>query len=82
MGNVQDVAIGLSRTFLDLAGFHIYNSGTLCLAIGGDAIPQLNAGTLSVIVGSLGNILEDRKAPLTLVLRPQTPLTFTVGEGT
>jgi hypothetical protein len=81
MGNVQDVAIGLSRTFLDLAGFHVYNSGTLCLDIGGSAIPQLNSGTLSVIVGSLGNIIEDRKAPLELVLRPQTPLTFTVGAG-
>ncbi len=81
MGNLQDVAIGLSRTFLDLVGFHIYNSGTLCLAIGGDALPQLNAGTLSVIVGSLGNVIEDRKAPLTLVLRPQTPITFTVGAG-
>ncbi len=81
MGNVQDVAIGLSRTFLDLVGFHVYNGGTLCLDIGGNALPQLNAGTLSVIVGSLGNIIEDRKAPLELVLRPQTPLTFTVGAG-
>ena len=81
MGNIQDVAIGLSRTFLDLVGFHVYNSGTLCLDIGGNAMPQLNAGTLSVIVGSLGNIIEDRKAPLTLVLRPQTPLTFTIGAG-
>ncbi|MCU1280393.1 MAG: hypothetical protein JWM53_3939, partial [bacterium] len=81
MGHIQDVASGLSRTFLDLMGFHIYNSGTLCLAIGGDAVPQLNAGTLSVIVGSLGNVIEDRKAPLELVLRPQTPLTFTIGAG-
>jgi MYXO-CTERM domain-containing protein len=82
MGNVQDVAIGLSRTFLDLAGFHIYNSGTMCLAIGGSAIPQLNAGTLSVIISSLGNIIDDRKAPLALVLRPQTPINFTIGAGT
>jgi hypothetical protein len=81
-GATEDVAIGISRTFLDLAGFHIYNSGTLCLAIGGDAIPQLNAGTLSVIISSLGNILDDRKAPLALVLRPQTPLNFTIGAGT
>ena len=80
-GNLRDVAIGVSRTFLDLAGFHIFNSGTLCLAIGGSALPQLNAGTLSVIVGSLGNILEDRKGPLALVLRPQTPISFTLGAG-
>jgi MYXO-CTERM domain-containing protein len=81
MGNLQDVAIGISRTFLDLAGFHIYNSGTMCLHIGGSTIPQLNGGTLSVLIGSLGNILEDRKAPLALVLRPQTPLNFTIGAG-
>ena len=62
MGNTQDLAIGLSRTFLDLAGFHIFNSGTLCLDIGGGAIPQLNAGTLSVIVQSMGNLLDDRTA--------------------
>ncbi len=81
-GATEDVAIGISRTFLDLAGFHIYNSGTLCLTIGGSSIPQLNAGTLSVIIGSLGNILEDRKGPLAMVLRPQTPLNFTLGAGT
>ncbi len=81
MGMTQDVALGISRTFLDLAGFHLYNSGTLCLAIGGSAIPQLNAGTIAVVVGSLGNIIEDRKAPLALVLRPQTPLSFTIGAG-
>jgi hypothetical protein len=81
MGNTQDLAIGLSRTFLDLVGFHIFNSGTLCLDIDGSAIQQLNAGTLSVIVPSLSNILEDQTGPLKLVLRPQTPLTFTIGAG-
>jgi MYXO-CTERM domain-containing protein len=81
-GNLEDVAIGISRTFLDLAGFHIYNSGTMCLHVGGSSLPQLNAGTVSVLIGSLGNIIEDRKAPLSLMLRPQTPLTFTVGAGT
>jgi hypothetical protein len=82
MGATQDVAIGLSRTYLNLLGFHLYNSGTLCLHINGTAIPQLNAGTLSLVIGSLGNILEDKKAPLELVLRPQTPLIFTIGAGT
>ena len=32
-GKIQDVGIGLSRTFLDLIGFHVYNSGTLCLDV-------------------------------------------------
>ncbi len=79
---VQDVALGISRTFLDLTGFHTFNSGTLCLAVKGDTIPQLNAGTLAVVVGSLGDIIEDKKAPLALALRPQTPLTFKIGTGT
>ena len=81
-GATKDLAIGLSRTFLDLAGFHIYNSGTLCLAISGSVLAQLNAGTVSVIVPSLGNILENRKSPLALVIRPEQPLVFTLGAGT
>jgi hypothetical protein len=77
-----DVAIGVSRTFFDLAGFHIYNSGTLCLSVGGGAIPQLNGGTLAIIVNSLDKLIENKKAPLALVVRPQVPLNFTIGAGT
>ncbi|MSP63835.1 MAG: hypothetical protein EXR72_26515 [Myxococcales bacterium] len=81
MGKTKDLAIGMSRTFLDLAGFHLYNSGTLCLAISGGVLAQLNAGAVSVIVPSLSNILENRKGPLALAVRPQQPLVFTLGEG-
>ncbi|HEX2569406.1 MAG TPA: hypothetical protein VH877_07585 [Polyangia bacterium] len=79
---VQDLAIGLSRTFLDLAGFHFFNSGGLCLAVGGPQLAQLNAGTVSLLIPSLGNIVENRRAPLYLSLRPTTPLQFTLGAGT
>lgn len=79
---VQDLAIGLSRTFLDLAGFHFFNSGGMCLAVGGPQLAQLNAGTVSLLVPSLGNIIENRRAPLYLSLRPTTPLRFTIGAGT
>lgn len=79
---VQDLAIGLSRTFLDLAGFHFFNSGGMCLAVGGPQLAQLNAGTVSLLVPSLGNIVENRRAPLYLSLRPTTPLRFTLGAGT
>lgn len=82
MGNTQDLAIGVSRTFLDLAGFHLYNSGTLCLSISGGVLSALNAGTLQVLVPSLSNILENKKAPVAIVLRPQQPLMFTLGTGT
>jgi hypothetical protein len=81
-GMLQDVAIGLSRTYLNLLGFHFYSSGTLCLDVDGAAIPQLNAGTISLLIQSLGNIVEDKKSPLQLVLRPQTPIVFTIGAGT
>ena len=54
MGNVQDIGIGISRTFLDMTGFHLFNSGTLCLAIGqsalGAAAGMLNVGTLSALM--------------------------------
>ena len=81
MGNTQDIALGLSRTFLDLTGFHVYNSGTLCLSISGGSLAALNAGALAVLVPSLGNIITDKKAPLAIVLRPEQPLTFTIGAG-
>ncbi len=81
-GKVQDVAIGISRTFLDLAGFHAFHSGTLCLGLSGNAVKSFNAGALSVVMPSLTNLLGGRKAPLALALRPETAPTFTLGEGT
>ncbi len=81
-GAQQDLAIGISRTFFDLLGFHLYNSGSLCLNIDGGSLKQLNGGALSLIAPSLSNILSDPMAPLQLVLRPQQPLIFTFGTGT
>ena len=81
-GNVRDVLLGVSRTYFDLIGFHLYNSGSLCLHVDGSAIPQLSVGTFGVLVPSLSNIALDPKAPLQLVLRPQKPVSFTLGEGT
>ncbi len=81
-GALQDLAIGVSRTFLDLVGFHLFSSGSLCLTIDGSGLPQLNGGTLSLLAPSLASIIEDPRAPLSLVLRPQQPLIFTLGTGT
>lgn len=81
MGETTDLAMGLSRSFFDLLAYHIYNSGTLCLSVNGSAIPQLNAGTLAVIIGSLSKIAEDGTAPLSLVVRPQQPPAFSFGLG-
>jgi hypothetical protein len=80
-GQVRDLTLGVSRTYLDLVGFHLYNSGTLCLHIDGTTIPMLSAGTLSLLVPSLAQIATNPKAPLQLVLRPQKPVAFTLGAG-
>lgn len=80
-GMTTDLAMGLSRTFFDLFAFHLYNSGSMCMSINGSAIPQLNAGTLGVIIPSLSKIAENRNAPLALVVRPQQPPVFTFGIG-
>ncbi len=81
-GAPLDLTLGVSRAMLQTLGFHLFNSGTLCLKIGGSLLSQLNAGTLGILVPSLGNILENTAAPLSLVLRPQTPVTFALGSGT
>ena len=81
-GNVRDVTIGVSRTYFDLVGFHLYNSGSLCLHVDGSSVSQLSSGTLGLLVPSLGAIALQPKAPLQLVLRPQQPVVFTLGAGT
>src|SRR5439155_22918250 len=42
----------------------------------------LNAGAISVLIPSLGNILDNKKAPVAITLRPEVPLRFTIGAGT
>lgn len=82
-GQVQDLALGISRSFFDLLGFHLYNSGALCLFIDGGTIPQLQAATLALLAPSLQQLLDPAggSAPVALALRPEGPLRFTVGEG-
>jgi hypothetical protein len=77
----SDVAIGLSRKFLDLAGRHLVASGTLCLAVGSKLSSQLNLGTVGLLVRSLSE-LGTGKEPVLLVVRPTAPITFDVGTGT
>jgi hypothetical protein len=78
-----DVAIGVSETVLDQGGFHAVNSGAMCLAVGSSLVPQLNLGTIGIIVQSLAALGSGSgKEPVMLVLRPQNPLDFTIGEGT
>ena len=78
-----DIAMGLSETFLDLTGHHLVTSGAMCLGIGTTTIEQLNVGTISLLVPSLGELTSDTgKDPLLLVTRPQKALDFKIGDNT
>ncbi|HSN29468.1 MAG TPA: MYXO-CTERM sorting domain-containing protein [Kofleriaceae bacterium] len=78
-----DIAMGLSQTFLDLAGHHAVTSGMMCLGVGTSYIKQLNVGTIGILVPSLGDLTDDSgKNPLLLVTRPQRDITFTIGDNT
>ena len=78
-----DLAMGMSETMLDLAGHHLVTSGAMCLGVGTTFINQLNVGTISLLVPSLGELTSDTgKDPLLLVTRPQKPLDFTIGDNT
>ncbi len=80
---MADLAMGLSETMLDLAGHHLVTSGAMCLGVGTSFITQLNVGTISLLVPSLGELTSNTgKDPLLLVTRPQKPLDFTIGNNT
>lgn len=78
-----DIAMGLSETMLDLAGHHLVTSGAMCLGVGTSTINQLNVGTISLLVQSLGDVTSDTgNDPLLLVTRPQKAIDFTIGDNT
>lgn len=78
-----DIAMGLSETFLDLAGHHLVTSGAMCLGVGTRTINQLNVGTIGILVPSLSELTSDTgHDPLLLVTRPQKALDFTIGNNT
>jgi hypothetical protein len=75
-----DVAIGISETVLDQAGYHLLASGALCLAVDSSFAPQLNLGTVGILVRSLSS-LGTGKEPVLLQIRPTVPLDFDIVEG-
>lgn len=78
----SDVVIGVSQTLLDVAGHHIISSGALCLGVGSSFVPQLNLGTIGILVRSLAELGRTGKEPILLVMRPTKPLKFDIGTGT
>ena len=78
-----DIAMGISETFLDLAGHHLVTSGAMCMGVGTSLINQLNVGTIGILVPSLAELTSDTgKDPLLLVTRPQKAIDFTIGDNT
>jgi hypothetical protein len=74
-----DVALGLSETLLDQAGYHLLSSGALCLGVDSSFAPQLNLGTIGILVPSLAT-LGTGKEPVLLQIRPTRPLDFDIVE--
>ncbi|MCG8423032.1 MAG: MYXO-CTERM sorting domain-containing protein [Proteobacteria bacterium] len=86
LGNPEaegDVAIGVSETAVDLIGHHAITSGALCLSVGSEVVPELNLGTVGLLLPSLARLgSESGNDPLLVLTRPVNPLDFTFGEGT
>lgn len=79
-GKTADLAFGITEDFLDLIGFHLLNSGALCLEIGTSEVDMLSVGLFSILVSSLEDLVDPEvgDAPMRLVVRPQMPMDFTV----
>ncbi len=81
VGQTADLGLGISESFMDLLGFHLLNSGALCLEIGTSEVDMLTVGLFSIMVNSLGDLVDPEvgDAPMRLVIRPQTPMEFEIG---
>lgn len=78
-----DLAMGISKTTLNLAGHHMVTSGGLCLGVGTSFIKQLNVGTVGILVPSLADLQSEKgNDPLLLVTRPQKAVDFSIGTNT
>ena len=79
-GGDAHVGIGLSESFLNHAGYGIFDSGMLCIGAGTRLSQQLSTGLFSLLIGSIRPIVfPDLASPLAISVRPQQPPTFEVG---
>ena len=77
------LGIGLAESFLDHAGYGMYDAGLLCIGAGTPLAQELSTGLFSLLVPSLNRLAFPlRNAPLAVVLRPQNPPDFEIGTGT
>lgn len=78
-----DMSIGVSESYLNHAGYGMYDSGLLCIGAGTNLAQQLSTGLFSALISSLADVaFPNSNAPISLALRPQNPPVFEIGEGT
>lgn len=76
------LGIGLSESFLNHAGYGMYDGGLLCIGTGTSLSQQLSTGLFSLLVRSLSDLaFPSADAPIAISLRPQKPPTFEVGSA-
>lgn len=84
-GTPYDIGLGVSEAFLDNFGFHLFNSGLLCISVGSEVIGAdlLSSQTLGALIPSVGKLARSPnvKLPLAIQLRPQNPLDISIGAG-
>lgn len=82
-GEGPHVGFAISERFVNYALGAAYNSGVLCLGVSTEQIDMLSTGLFGLLVPSIPFLTYQKQgAPLALVVRPQTPPTVTLGDGT
>lgn len=76
------VGVGVSDHFLNLNAWAAHQGGMLCLNVGTRSVELLTSDTLSLLAGSMSDLLHLESGQLILALRPQKPPVVTLDEGT
>jgi hypothetical protein len=79
------LGFALSERFVNFALAQAYDSGALCLGVGGEGMSALNSNLLAVglkapSMSELGRMKSS--APITIMVRPHAPPSVTFGNGT
>lgn len=77
-----DVGISVSGQMISEVLFRAQQSGALCLELGNETVSALESNLLATLLPSLGLLTDGKNVPLRIVIRPVTPPTAVVGQGT
>lgn len=76
------VGIGIAESYLDYAGWGLFDSGALCIGAGTRLSQMLSTGLVSALIGSLNDLTHPLgNTALTVSIRPQQAPDFTIGTG-